>query len=106
MLHVDFLYFEISLDELRVRRGYGLSSEPPGSQQIVDNRLWSLEEKRQLLGGLRKHGSKRMAQVAEEVPSKSLEQVFKKVVRNLFCSTMNDLVDSIKLAVTIIGEEI
>ena len=64
-----------------MRRDYGLPSEPPGSQQqVVDNRLWSLEEKRQLLGGLRKHGSKRMAQVAEEVPTKSLEQVMKKLV--------------------------
>ena len=66
-----------------MRRDYGLPSEPPGSQQqVVDNRLWSLEEKRQLLGGLRKHGSRRIAQVAEEVPTKSLEQVAKKLVSN------------------------
>jgi len=69
-------------NEVRVRRDYGLPSDPPGSQQVVDNRLWSLEEKRQLLGGLRKHGSKRMAQVAEEVPTKSLEQVMKKLMRD------------------------
>lgn len=67
---------------MRMRQGYGLPSEPPDSQQVVDNRLWSLEEKRQLLQGLRKHGSKKMAKVAEEVPSKSLEQVMKKVVRD------------------------
>merc|ERR1719430_2221046 len=49
-------------NEVRVRRDYGLPSEPPGSQQqVVDNRLWSLEEKRQLLGGLRKYGSRRSA---------------------------------------------
>ena len=66
-----------------MRRDYGLPSEPPGSQQqVADNRLWSLEEKRQLLGGLRKHGSRRMAQVAEEVPTKSFEQVVKKLVSN------------------------
>ena len=66
-----------------MRRDYGLPSEPPGSQQqVVDNRLWSLEEKRQLLGGLRKYGSRRMVKVAEEVPTKSLEQVTKKLVSN------------------------
>lgn len=70
-------------NEVRVRQDYGLPSEPPGSQQqVVDNRLWSLEEKRQLLGGLRKHGSRRIAQVAEEVPTKSLEQVAKKLMRD------------------------
>ena len=69
-------------NEMRMRQGYGLPSEPPDSQQVVDNRLWSLEEKRQLLQGLRKHGSKKMVKVAEEVPSKSLEQVMKKVVRD------------------------
>ena len=82
-----------------MRREYGLPSEPPGSQQqVVDNRLWSLEEKRQLLGGLRKHGSRRIAQVAEEVPTKSLEQVAKKLVSNwdTFDSRQddNDVVDS------------
>merc|ERR1719430_324927 len=70
-------------NEVRVRRDYGLPSKPPGSQQqVFDNRLWSLEEKRQLLGGLKKHGSRRIAQVAEEVPTKSLEQVAKKMMRD------------------------
>ena len=68
--------------EVRWRREFGLPAESAGSHHAIDNRLWSLEEKRQLLHGLRKYGSREVEKVAEEVPTKSFEQVAKKVLRD------------------------
>lgn len=58
----------------RVRERFGL---PPEERE----RHWSSEDKRSLLAGLRRHGSRHTRRLAEMVPSKPSELVAKKVMR-------------------------